>query len=214
MKGFGTDEKELIRVLTSKDPLQINLLRQTYNTNERRDLLADLKSELGGTLEEVLMGIARGPLLQDCHVLRESMGGMGTVEEALNDVLLGRNNADIAAIKQAYQQTYKRSLESDLRSDLSMKTEQHFMMVVAGNREPQSVPVNNQKVDQDVTEIYNATDGKMGTDEIKVCEIMTHRNDNHIRAIATIYQSKYTRSLEQVITSVSSRSALLLRPLN
>lgn len=202
MKGFGTDEKELIRVLCSKDPLQINVLRDTYNRNERRDLLADLKSELGGDLEETLMGIARGPLLQDCHHLRESMKGMGTVEEGLTDVLMGRNNADIAAIKAAYQQTYKRTLESDIRSDLSMKTEQHFMIVLAGNRAPQSAPVDHQKVEQDVTELYNATDGKMGTDEIKVCEILTHRNDEQIRAIAWTYQQRYTRSLETVISSV------------
>lgn len=204
MKGFGTDEKELIRVLCPKDALQINVLRETYNRNERRDLLADLKSELRGDFEEVMMGIARGPLLQDCHHLRESMKGMGTVEEGLTDVLCGRNNADIAAIKAAYEATYKRSLESDLRGDLSMKTEQHFMMIVAGNRAPQSASVDQQRVEADVTEIYNATDGKMGTDEIKVCEIFTHRNDNQLRAIAYEYKRRYTRDLETVVISVSS----------
>lgn len=203
MKGFGTDEKALIAVLCDKDPLQVAVLRQTYNYTQSRDLLADLKSELGGYFEELMMGIVRGPLGQDVYVLYQAMKGPGTDEEALNDVLLSRSNADIAAIKQQYQATYRRSLEADLKSDLSMKTERHFLMVVAGNRAESSAPVIPQQIDADVLEIYKATEGKMGTDELQVCQILTSRNDAQIGAIARSYEQKYRKSLESVIKSVS-----------
>merc|ERR1712230_337207 len=61
----------------------------------------------------------------------EAIKGLGTKESVLNDVLLGRSNADMRAIKQAYQETYRRALETDVKGDLSMKTERLFSMVMA-----------------------------------------------------------------------------------
>jgi annexin A7/11 len=206
MKGFGTDERTLISVLSNKDPLQINLIRQSFNYRHRRTLETDIKSETSGYFEDALVALARGPLLQDIHVLRNALEGMGTKENDLNDVLLGRSNADLVAIKNSYQQTFHRSLENDLKSDLSMKTERHFMMVIAANRAEDSAPVIPQQIDQDVLDIYRATEGKVGTDELLVCNILTSRNDAQIRAIAHTYEQKYRRSLETVIIKVSPLS--------
>lgn len=205
MKGFGTDEKTLIHVLATKDPLQINLVRQSFNYRHKRTLETDIKSETSGYFEDGLVALSRGPLLQDIHVLRNAMEGMGTKEDDLDDVLLGRSNADMAAIKASYQTTFHRSLEADLKSDLSMKTERHFMMVIAGNRAEDSAPVVPQQVDQDVMEIYKATEGKAGTDELLVCNILTSRNDAQIRAIAYTYEQKFRKNLETVISGVSPK---------
>jgi len=199
MKGFGTDEKALIKHLATKDPLQINVLRQTYNYRFSKDLLKDIKGETGGAFEEGLMAIVRGPLQQDVYLLHEAMDGPGTKEKVLNDVLLGRSNADMRAIKDLYKKTYHTSLEADIKADLSMKTERHFLMVLAANRTEESAPVVPQQIDADVMELYKATEGKAGTDELLVCNILSQRNDAQIRAIAHTYQQKFTKSLESVI---------------
>jgi annexin A7/11 len=202
MKGFGTDEKTLIEVLATKDPLQVDVLRAAYKREHNRDLISDIESECRGSLEEVFVALASGPLIQDCRVLREGMKGPGTDEEALNDVLLGRSNADIKVIKSFYNKTYRRDLEADLKSELSMKTERHFLFVITGTRAESSAPVVPQQVDADVLEIYKATEGKTGTDEVLVCQILSSRNDAQIAAIAQVYEQKYRRTLEAVIKSV------------
>ncbi|CEJ85831.1 Putative Annexin [[Torrubiella] hemipterigena] len=201
MKGFGTDEKALIRILADKDPLQVEVIRTTYDRELRRNLISDLKSETSGYFEMGLLQLARGPLLSDVHNLFDAMAGPGTKERVLNDVLLGRSNADIRAIKSAYQHTYHRSLEDAVKGDLSMKTERHFMMVLAANRAEDSAPVLPHQVDNDVMELYKATEAKMGTDEIMVCNILTHRNDNQLRAIAHAYKHKFNKDFESVIKS-------------
>jgi len=48
-------------------------------------------------------------------------------------------------------------------------------------------------------ELYHATEGRMGTDEMVVCSILSSRNDNQIRAIAYAYEQKFQRKLEDVI---------------
>jgi annexin A7/11 len=203
MKGFGTDEKALIQVLANKDPLQVGVIRNSYHNRHKRTLLTDVQSEVSGWFKEGLCAIIRGPLQQDVILLRQATEGPGTKEKVLNDVLLGRSNADLRAIKETYQRTFRTSLESDIKADLSMKTERHFLMVLAANRNEESTPVIPQQIDQDVMELYKATEGKVGTDELLVCNILSQRSDAQIRAIAHTYQQKFTRDLETVIKKAS-----------
>jgi len=204
MKGFGTDEKALIRILATKDPLQINTIRDAYSRLHRRDLISDIKSETSGWFETGLVALARGPLLNDVHLLRDAMSGLGTKEKALNDVLLGRTNADMNAIKSEYLRVFRRRLEDDVRGDLSMKPERHFMIVLGAQRAEDSAPVVKADIDRDVSDLYSATEGKLGTDEMRVCSIFSTRNDNQLRAIAYEYKLKYARNLEDVIRKVST----------
>jgi annexin A7/11 len=150
-----------------------------------------------------LVQLARGPLQADVNLLFEAMDGPGTKEVVLNDVLLSRSNADLKAIKAAYSQTFRRNLEDAVKGDLSMKTERHFMLVLAANRAEDSAPVDPRQVDEDVVQLYKATEGRMGTDEILVCSILTSRNNDQIRAIAHSYKQKFRKDLDDVIKSVS-----------
>lgn len=209
MKGLGTDEKALIRVLSNKDPLQIENIRSAFTRSFKRNLVDDMKKETSGWFQTGLLQLGRGPLQADVNLLHESMTGPGTKEIVLNDVLLSRSNADIRAIKAAYAQTYRKKLEDVVKGDLSMKTERHFLIVLAANRAEDSAPVNPVQVDDDVMQLYKATEGRMGTDEILVCSILSSRNNDQIRAISHSYKQKFRKDLEDVIKSVS-----LLQPFN
>jgi annexin A7/11 len=214
MKGFGTDEAVLIRILAKPDPMQMALLRHSYSHHLGRDLEKDVASETSGYLEEGLVALIRGPLMNDVHNLRKSMKGPGTNEVVMNDVLLSRSNADMAAIKKAYYDTYHHDVSVDVKGDLSMKTERHFSMVLAANRAEESAPVYPQSTEQDVSELYKATEGKVGTDQMTVCNILSTRSDAQIRAIAHAFEQKYHIPLEKVIEKEFSghmESALLMQ---
>jgi len=131
----------------------------------------------------------------------------------LDDVLLSRSNADINAIKAEYQTIFHRSLEADLRGDLSGATEQMYMLVIAAHRAEDSAPVIPQQIDHDVTDIQRSVGKTLSKDPIQVCQILTSRNDNQIRAIAQSYQHKYAAQLQDVIGKGFSghmKDALLL----
>ncbi|KAF3016225.1 hypothetical protein E8E14_011882 [Neopestalotiopsis sp. 37M] len=199
MKGFGTDNKALIRTLANKDPLQIEAIKDVYYRNFHKSLEKDILSETSGWFETGLQAIVQGPLLHDCHLLYKAMDGPGTKEKVLNDVLLGRSNADLQAIKSKYKQTFGRSLENDVKGDLSMKTERHFLIVLGANRAEDSAPVIPQDIDRDVMDLYRAGEGKMGTDEMIFCSLLSTRNDNQIRAINHAYEQKFRKRLADVI---------------
>jgi len=177
----------------------VQVIRDTYSRLHGRDLIKDITSETSGYLQQALVALVRGPLFHDIHTLYDAMNGPGTKESALNDVLLSRSNADMQAIKSAYRNTFRRPLENDVKGDLSLKTERQFLLVLSAQRAEDSAPVIPADVGRDVDDLYAATEGKIGTDEIKVCSIMALRNDNQIRAIAAEYKRRYQRNLEDVI---------------
>ncbi|KAJ9607262.1 hypothetical protein H2200_008335 [Cladophialophora chaetospira] len=213
MKGFGTNETTLIQILSKPDPLQMGLLRNTYNQRHRRDLEKDIKSETSKYFQEALVGLVQGPLMHDVYTLNGAIKGLGTRESSLNDVLLNRSNADLRAIKQAYQQTFKRTLEADVRGDLSAKTETLFDMVMSATRNEESAPIIPQELEHDCSELHRAMDGRVGTDQITVCSILAKRSDGQIRAIAHHWRQKYHSDLEKIVESEFSghmKDALLL----
>lgn len=202
MKGFGTDEKTLIRILAVSipDPLVMATLRQTYEQRHRRNLIRDIEKETSGYFEEGLVALVRGPLEQDVIYLHDAMAGPGTKESVLNDVLLARTNADLNAIKRLYHAKYKKTLEAAVKDELSLKTERMFDIVLLAQRADESAQVFPQQLQSDVAELHRATEGtKMGTDQMTVCEIFARRSDGQLRAVAHEYARRYNRPLREVI---------------
>jgi len=72
-------------------------------------------------------------------------------------------------------------------------------MVLAARRNEDSCPVIPQQTDTDVRDIYNATEGRAGTDQIIVSSILTSRSNGQLRAIAQTYHQRYGRSLADCI---------------
>lgn len=112
---------------------------------------------------------------------------MGTHEDLLNEILLGRTNQEIFLLKEAYRRTYNKDLVQIVQGELSMKTERcaycavckreatvtnllgnnrMFNMALSGQRD-ESPYLNHQLVQQDVETLYRAGPGKIGT----VCSI-------------------------------------------
>jgi annexin A7/11 len=204
MKGFGTDEKALIAALAKKDPMEINAVRAQYDQRLIRNMIKDIEKETSGYFEKGLVEISRGPLESDCYNLMEAMKGMGTKEVILDDILIGRSNADMNAINQKYQELFKRPLQQDLRGDLSAGTEQMYDMIIAARRAEDSHPVNPQEIEQAVTDLQAGIGSFASKNIPQVCAILTSRNDAQLRALSQAYERRFQKSLDSVLKSAFS----------
>jgi annexin A7/11 len=199
MKGWGTDEAALINVLAKPDPLQMALIRHTYMERHGRNLEKDLKSELSGDFEVIMCSLASGPLGQDVAYLKDAISGIGTDETAINDVLIGRSNADLRAIKYQYVNNYNKALVDDIKSDLSGKTEKFFLMLLNAVRPERGTFFDQASIDKDVHELHVAMTAKTGTDEIGVAAVFLAASDQKLSVVAQAFEAKYHTSLEKTI---------------
>ncbi|WWD20122.1 hypothetical protein CI109_104598 [Kwoniella shandongensis] len=199
-KGFGTDERAIIDTLSPLDPFQMEVLSRTYEQTVGRSLQKTLEKELSSWLEYTLVLLALGPLGGDLHLLHRACRGVGTHEDLLNEVLLGRTNEEIFYLKDGYKRVYNQDLQATIKGELSMKTERMFNMALSGQRD-ESTFVNQQLVQQDVETLYRAGPGKVGTDEIAICGILLSRSEAHLQAIAQAFPQRHRVSLSQMIQS-------------
>jgi annexin A7/11 len=214
MEGIGTKDKKLIEAVAQLDPLQIAGLRQAYKSRIGRELDQDVSDKTSGRSRDGLLAVVRGPLLQDAYTVRKAIKGLGTNEAMLNDVLIGRSNADMCAIKVAYQQTFGRDMVADVKGDLSLETKTHFQEIMAAARNEDSFPVHLPQVEQDVNTFHKITEEKSGKAKSDVCDLLIKRNDEQIRAIAHQYQQRFQKPLDVVISKEFNghmKDALLLQ---
>lgn len=202
MKGMGCDERALIKVVTSpkySNPWAMQQLVADYNKRFMRDLLKDIKSETRGVFEDGLLALLRGPLENDVRTLDKAMDRAGTDEIAVADVLLGRTNADMAAIVAEYKRIEGKSLLAEIKSEFDESLTRLYSMALSATKAEPSAPVIPHEIDVKATEVHQATEGVIGSNAVAVASVFASLNDAQLHAVDAAYQRKYHRNLQDVI---------------
>ena len=66
---------------------QLQQIKGAYKTTFRRDLISDLKSELLGRFEDVMIALFTEPIEYDADQLREWMKDLGINEDTLIEII-------------------------------------------------------------------------------------------------------------------------------
>lgn len=103
MKGFGTDEQAIIDILTARSNQQRQEIARYFTTEYGRDLIEDLKSELGGKFEDLIVGLMMESNQYLCKQLNKAMSGFGTKESALIEILCTKTNDQVKQIVSVYE---------------------------------------------------------------------------------------------------------------
>ncbi|PIO25091.1 hypothetical protein AB205_0178560 [Aquarana catesbeiana] len=180
MKGLGTDEDPIMKILTSRSNCQRQQIAVAFKTLFGRDLVDDLKSELTGKLEKVIVALMTPANLYDAQELRHAMKGAGTTENVLVEILASRSTPEIHHINKVYKEEYGCELEDCITGDTSGYFQRMLVVLAQGNRDPDS-KVNDALVEQDAQDLFKAGEMKWGTDEEKFITILGTRSNAHLR---------------------------------
>ncbi|KAI8437173.1 hypothetical protein MSG28_010505 [Choristoneura fumiferana] len=193
MKGFGTDEQAIIDILTSRSNIQRQAIAQAFTHEYGRDIIEDLKSELGGHFEDVIVALMRPPAEYLCKELHNCMEGMGTDENTLVEILCTRTKKEIAEIVDAYERLYNRPLAEHMCSETSGDFRRLLTLIVTS------------PAAWFATRLRAAMQG-LGTDDRTLVRIVVSRSELDLAAIAREYERLYDKTLESEIRLSASRT--------
>ncbi|KAL8278285.1 hypothetical protein RQP46_009317 [Phenoliferia psychrophenolica] len=195
-KGFGTNEAKVTASVAPLSAAAIPPLIHAYKARHGTDLVKLLEKELGGSYEDVIVGIMRGPLGGDVHWLHNAMKGMGTNEKIVTELLIGRPPSSLQLLRAAFQAQTNKSLDQFVESELSYKTKQGFAVALMGDWKDSpggdlvagtaGGQVNETMVQQDLDQLKKAMRG-IDDDEVLVASIIFARSPNHLNRLQALY---------------------------
>lgn len=199
LKGLGTDEAAIIGILANRSSLQRQEIIRQYHLAYNKDLIKDLKHDLHGKFEDVIVALMTPLPEYLAHELNRAMKGKGTNERILVEILCTNNNKTLSAIKMAYHEHCSKTLEEAIRSETSGDFKKLLEDLVCCEREEgDSRPDLAPGI---AKELYDAGEGKIGTNEDKLRRILTTYSYGTLQCTFHEYHKLAGKPLDEVLKS-------------
>lgn len=122
VKKLGTDESVFNRILVSRSIPHLQAVFDAYKARNQHDIIAAIKSETSGDLQDAYLTIARyviDPLDYFAESFYKSMKGAGTDDERLMQLVVSHCEIDLQDIAQTYLKKYGKGLSRAIQDDTS-----------------------------------------------------------------------------------------------
>jgi hypothetical protein len=163
-KGLGTDDKAVIGIVCHRTREQIGLIdaafRALSGNKDRKSLAQTLDSECSGDYGRFLKALATPADLLQAGELKSAFDGLGCNTKIVNELFTTMSNAQIQAMRQAYERHYDSNLVDRLKSELSGEHEKLILRILTSGRGV--APVNVAQVAAELSETIKKGSSMMG----------------------------------------------------
>uniref|UniRef100_A0AAR2JEL0 Annexin n=1 Tax=Pygocentrus nattereri TaxID=42514 RepID=A0AAR2JEL0_PYGNA len=215
MKGLGTADNTLIRIMISRSEIDMLDIRECFRLRYDKSLHNMIEDDTSGEYKRTLLKLCGGDddvageffpeAAQIAYKMWEisamskvqvwslcfSQWSCGTDEDTIIDIIARRSNDQRQVIRQAFKSLLGRDLMADLKSELS----KNLCRLILG--------LMMTPPEFDAKMMRKAMEGA-GTDEHALIEILVTRSNQDIQAMCEAYQEAYKKSLEDAIHSDTS----------
>ncbi|XP_027019264.1 annexin A6 isoform X2 [Tachysurus fulvidraco] len=200
MKGFGSDKEAILDLVTSRSNAQRQEICTAYKSLYGKDLIADLKYELTGKFERLVVSLMRPPAYHDAKEIKDAIKGAGTNERCLTEILASRTNEQIHSMVAAYRDAYGSDMEEDIVGDTSGHFKKMLVALLQGARDEDDV-VYEDLIEEDAQHLYTAGEAQWGTDESIFIMLLGNRSVTHLQLVFDKYLELTEKSIEDSIKS-------------
>ena len=192
------NEEAFISFTLNHSNEQLVKLRTDYQPKFSRDFLKDLESNFSGDFLNVMIGLYKTPVEYDTDLLYQAMKGLGSDKDIISEVLSFRTPERINEIKIKFQEKYGKDLVEEIKSETSGDYQKIVLRLLEGNRNINSSP-NLENCTKIAKEIYEAGEGKLGTNEDIFINYITSLSKEELLYVCKEYHRNYKKLMLDVI---------------
>eukprot|EP00727_Mastigamoeba_balamuthi_P001582 m51a1_g11420 putative annexin b11 isoform a (520) ;mRNA; f:2700-5028 len=205
VQGLGTDEAELIDIVSRRSREQLQAVAQAYEAMYHKSLRSDISGDTSFNFRTILLGKLKpiGEYLAD--TVYEAVRGLGTKELSLIDVLTQVTPQEKAMMIAAWNSKYSHEgpMAARVRRDTSFNFMKTLVRCIETNRMPPGT-VDQSRVQFDAEELYHAGEGRWGTTDHVFVEILTRSSAEHMQAVSLVYRQHNGHGIEKAIEKETS----------
>lgn len=198
MKGFGTNEEAIINIITSRTNDQRQAILTHFNSEFDRDLIEDIKSEISGDFERVIVALLKPQYEFLSKELHDAMNGAGTDEKAIIEIICSKTNQEIGILVETYENIYERPLVQHVCSETSGNLARLLSLILTQSRN-EAYEINYEEARSKAEELYQNGEGQLGTEESTFYKILAHESFPQLSRIFEEYKEISGNSIEQAL---------------
>jgi len=192
LKGKNTDEKLIIKILTTRTNHQLQAVKLSYN-KYYGDLIKKIKDEASGNFEQVCVNLLLNRPEYEAKCLYNSMKGIGTKEDDLLEIICTRTPSQLQQIMEGFKKICKEKGEKNddllkwVQSETSGDLEKLLVACLSCKRAAEG-QADVKAAAKEAKLLYDKGENKWGTDEQAFIEILTRSSFGQISLIASEYE--------------------------
>ncbi|XP_026468259.1 annexin B11-like isoform X2 [Ctenocephalides felis] len=202
MKGLGTDEETLIEVFCTMTNLELQTVRNAYESTYGKSLEDELIGETSGNFRRLMVSLCNAnrdesievdedAAMVDAQQLLQAgeLKYFGTDESTFNMILCQRSYPQLRAVFDCYEKIVGHSIEHAIKSEFSGDIKDGLLAIVES--------VNN-KAKFFAKRLYKSMKG-LGTNDSQLIRIVVTRCEVDMGDIKQAFVSEYGDTLEDFI---------------
>ncbi|XP_054707652.1 annexin A7-like isoform X2 [Uloborus diversus] len=196
----GTDERAIIDVLVTHSNSQRQEIKRKYKSLYGRDLIEDIKAELGGNFEDLCVALLTPQIVFLSECLYEAVKGIGTDEKSIIEILCTYHNREIEEIRTCFKQRYNKDLEDWVYEDTSGHFRKLLISLLTAERE-ETNEIDFDLAELDAQRLFDSGVGQIGVDREVFTNILCSRSPSQLQATLEAYERIGGHSLSSAIRS-------------
>ncbi|XP_071723187.1 annexin-like protein RJ4 [Rutidosis leptorrhynchoides] len=196
-KGWGTNEKLIIKVLGHRNAAQRKQIRQAYEQLYEEDLVKRLESELSGDFEKAVYRWILDPADRDAVLANVALKKSNPDFPSDHRDFLRSFPDELLEVRKAYKLRYKRSLEEDVAAHTTGDIRKLLVGLVSAYRF-EGEEINARLANSEADVLHNAIRDKAFNHD-EVIRILTTRSKAQLRATFNRYRDDQGTSITKNI---------------
>ncbi|ODM89610.1 Annexin B10, partial [Orchesella cincta] len=200
MKGVGTNEGQIISLVTKRTLNQRMEIMSKYEEHYGRNLMKDLKKEVEVIFWSFCGNVSNKPLLY-AEAVHNAVSSYGTDDQALTDIFCCLHGITMDELADVYKKEYSNEMKTDVKKDVSGNYKELLDALMNGKRRSSISFHENATSSLEVAkELVKAGAAIMlGTKEKPIIRIFSESSYKELAEVAKEYKKFTNIALEESI---------------